>query len=222
MTRAFGVIVVAIVCLGLSFDSSAVSCDKKSESDQRKLREIRMRVQSGHIPSKADEDFVACMRADTHPPGSPQPQPQPPVVSPKAGGPVGGGPPAPKGGYDKGGGEYPPVYSPPKGGYQKGGGGNPPAHASPKGGYQKGGGGHVTPTAVEKCPAAPLDPFPWPEPPRPSVTADVPRYMISEAGEAISLWEVGARLEGAISARGLPAAEVPRRGLQGVRDRARP
>jgi hypothetical protein len=56
--------------------------------------------------------------------------------------------------------------------------------------------------AAASCPAAGLAAFPWPDPPEPSVTADIPRYIVSREGEAISLWDVGARLEGAISRAG--------------------
>jgi len=59
------------------------------------------------------------------------------------------------------------------------------------------------PAVVERCPTAGLVPFPWPNPPLPSVTALVPRYLLfPDEGKATSLRAVGARLEGAISRAG--------------------
>jgi hypothetical protein len=56
---------------------------------------------------------------------------------------------------------------------------------------------------VESCPATKLAPFPWPNPPLPSVTALVPRYLLFEDdGKTLSLLAVGRRLEGAIQRAG--------------------
>ena len=61
----------------------------------------------------------------------------------------------------------------------------------------------------KRCPSAELAPFPWPNPPLPSVTALVPRHLLFEGYRQNStmvgvttLAEVAARLEGAIARAG--------------------
>jgi hypothetical protein len=57
--------------------------------------------------------------------------------------------------------------------------------------------------ASGRCTAANLAPFPWPTPPRPSVTALIPRYLLfADNDNPKSLSDVGARLQGAISHAG--------------------
>ncbi len=53
------------------------------------------------------------------------------------------------------------------------------------------------------CAAADLPPFPWPDPPRPSVTAIVPPYLLFGSGaRGETLPAVAARLDGAIARAG--------------------
>ena len=183
MTRTLGISVLAFVLLGLGFDSYAAACDKQSEVDQQRLRDLRVRRQSGQALSKEEQEFVACMttvhpplpapkaKGDTAPPPPPKPQPQPQdqAKTPTQKPPAGGGAP-----------QLPHASPPSK---------NSPAPTAP------------APDAVP-CPGGDLAPFPWPDPPLPSGTAYIPRSIVSGQNETISLLDVGARLEGAITRAG--------------------
>ena len=211
MIRTLCITVLAFVFLGLSFDSYAVSCDKKAESDQRKSREIQMQVQSGHIPSKEDEDFVVCMmneevgkahfrarvrqlkdQQSRAPAAAPPPRPSPPKVLP---------PPQPQ----------PRVQADARvraealtraetARAETARVETARAETQPADRTRAKSPPQPQRAAQKRCPAADLAPFPWPNPPRPSVTALVPRYLLfADNGTTKSLMAVGARLEGAIS-----------------------